>query len=430
MASSKVFSLEGKGLKLDTAADIEPHIKELVDNPDVEEVRFQGNTLGVEASEALAKVLETKKKLQTANLADIFTSRLLSEIPPALDALLKALLTLPSLHTINLSDNAFGLNTQAPLVSFLSAHVPLRHLILNNNGLGPAAGTLVANALSELAEKKAAARKEGGDGSNDVPDLETVICGRNRLENGSMAAWAKAFAAHTGVREVKMVQNGIRQEGITLLLKEGLRHAAGLRTLDLQDNTFTAMGARALSDVVGGWTELVELGIGDSLLSARGGVMLATALGEGKNQALEVLRLQFNDIDAKGVKGVADALEKMPKLRRVELNGNKFSEEDVAVDRLREVLSERKENSGEDADAADEDYWGLDELDELEDEDEDEEEDVVDEEEGEEEEDADVDKKAEKGLERVEQAEDEKVALENDKEVDQLADLLDKTDLK
>lgn len=158
--------------------------------------------------------------------------------------------------------------------------------------------------------------------------------------------------------------------------------------------------------------------------------MLATALGEGKNQALEVLRLQFNDIDAKGVKGVADALEKMPKLRRVELNGNKFSEEDVAVDRLREVLSERKENGGEDADAADEDYWGLDELDELEDEDEDEEEDVVDEEEGEEEEDADVDKKAEKELERVEQAEDEKVALENDKEVDQLADLLDKTDLK
>ncbi|KAJ9646573.1 Ran GAP Rna1 [Coniosporium tulheliwenetii] len=381
MASSKVFSLEGKGLKLDTAADIEPHIKELVDNPDVEEVRFQGNTLGVEASEALAKVLETKKKLQPSSPS--------------------------SLHTINLSDNAFGLNTQAPLVSFLSAHVPLRHLILNNNGLGPAAGTLVANALSELAEKKAAARKEGGDGSNDVPDLETVICGRNRLENGSMAAWAKAFAAHTGVREVKMVQNGIRQEGITLLLKEGLRHAAGLRTLDLQDNTFTAMGARAL-----------------------GGVMLATALGEGKNQALEVLRLQFNDIDAKGVKGVADALEKMPKLRRVELNGNKFSEEDVAVDRLREVLSERKENGGEDADAADEDYWGLDELDELEDEDEDEEEDVVDEEEGEEEEDADVDKKAEKELERVEQAEDEKVALENDKEVDQLADLLDKTDLK
>lgn len=64
MAGSKVFSLEGKGLKLTAAEDIEPHIKELKDNPDVEEVHFLGNTLGIRASEALAKVLETKKKLQ------------------------------------------------------------------------------------------------------------------------------------------------------------------------------------------------------------------------------------------------------------------------------------------------------------------------------------------------------------------------------
>lgn len=62
--SSKVFTLEGKSLKLDTAADIEPHLKELVESSDVEEARFQGNTLGVEACEALAKVLETKKTLQ------------------------------------------------------------------------------------------------------------------------------------------------------------------------------------------------------------------------------------------------------------------------------------------------------------------------------------------------------------------------------
>ena len=64
MASNKIFSLEGKGLKLDTAQDIEPHIKDLKGNNDVEEVRLLGNTLGIGASEALAKVLETKKKLQ------------------------------------------------------------------------------------------------------------------------------------------------------------------------------------------------------------------------------------------------------------------------------------------------------------------------------------------------------------------------------
>ena len=104
------------------------------------------------------------------------------------------------MHTVDLSDNAFGLNTVAPLVDFLSQHTPLRYLYLNNNGLGPAAGVLVADALTALAAKKEAARKEG----KHVPDLELVICGRNRLENGSMAAWAKAYAANTGVKTIKM----------------------------------------------------------------------------------------------------------------------------------------------------------------------------------------------------------------------------------
>ena len=64
MSTAKVFSLEGKGLRLDTAADIEPHIEALRDNDSVEEIRLGGNTLGIEACEALAKVLETKKTLQ------------------------------------------------------------------------------------------------------------------------------------------------------------------------------------------------------------------------------------------------------------------------------------------------------------------------------------------------------------------------------
>ncbi|ORY08873.1 hypothetical protein BCR34DRAFT_603289 [Clohesyomyces aquaticus] len=426
MSASKIFSLEGKGLKLDTAADIEPHIQALKENPDVEEIRLLGNTLGIGASEALAKVLESKKKLQVANLADIFTSRLLSEIPPALHSLLTAFLALPNLHTVNLSDNAFGLNTQAPLVDFLSQHVPLRHLILNNNGLGPAAGVLVADALTALAEKKSAAKKAG----QTVPDLETVICGRNRLENGSMAAWAKAYAAHAHVREIKMVQNGIRQEGITHLLTHGLATASQLRVLDLQDNTFTAMGAKALSNVVGGWTELQELGVGDCLLGRRGGVALATALGKGKNAKLEILRLQYNDINAAGVKGLAEAHEKLPALRRVELNGNKFDEEDEGIQKLREALEARKEAAdgvGED----DEEYWGLDDLDELEEEsDEEEEEEEAAKASDEEEEGVEAEEKAARDIIATQDAEEENVAQEKDKKVDDLADVLAKTEIK
>jgi hypothetical protein len=65
-ANTRVFSLEGKGLKLDTASDVEAHIKPLREMEDVEEVRLLGNTLGVEACKVLGEVLETKKSLQVS----------------------------------------------------------------------------------------------------------------------------------------------------------------------------------------------------------------------------------------------------------------------------------------------------------------------------------------------------------------------------
>lgn len=408
MATPEIFSLEGKGLKLDTKEDVEAHIQPLKVMDDVVEVRLLGNTLGVEASAALAEVLQTKKTLQIANLADIFTGRLLNEIPQALSSLLTAFLTLPKLHTVNLNDNAFGLNTQAPLVAFLSSHVPLQHLILNNNGLGPHAGILIADALSTLHEKKEAARKEG----TEVPYLETVICGRNRLENGSMTAWAKAFSLHTGVKEVKMVQNGIRQEGISHLLTDGLRHARGIKVLDLQDNTFTILGSRALASVIPGWTQIQELGVGDSLLSAKGGVLVANSLGKGENKKLETLRLQYNDITAKGLQAFAAAAKSaLPALKKIELNGNKFSEDDQAVTDLKELLEERKEAIG--GDVVVEDDWGLDSLSDLESEDEDEDESEEEEEEAEE--------VREKLIEEAEEAQEEPVAQKQDKDVDDLA---------
>ncbi|PNP53808.1 hypothetical protein THARTR1_05932 [Trichoderma harzianum] len=418
MASSKIFSLEGKGLKLDTAQDIEPHIAALVALEDVEEVRFLGNTLGVGACERLGEVLATKKSIKSANFADLFTGRLLNEIPAGISAILTAILNHPHLTTVNLNDNAFGLNTQAPLVAFLSAHVPLQHLYLNNNGLGPHAGILVADALSELHAKKEAARKEG----KQVPDLETVICGRNRLESGSMAAWAKAYSLHNKIQEIKMVQNGIRQEGISRLLSEGLNTASQLRILDLQDNTFTIMGAEALAKVVPNWEDIRELGVGDSLLSDEGARLLAKSLLKGKNTKLETLRLQYNEIKADGVRALANATKAaLPALKRIELNGNKFTEDEDAITILQELLEERKEQYA--GDIIIEDEWGVDSLSDLEEDSE------LEEESEEEEEEEEVKEKAEKFIKDAEEAQKQPIAQRQDEDVDDLAKKLENTQL-
>ena len=305
-----------------------------------------------------------------------------------------------------------------PLRPFLSQHTPLQHLILNNNGLGPAAGTLVAEALTQLAEKKAAARKDG----KSVPDLETVVCGRNRLETGSMDAWRKTYTANNNIRSIKMVQNGIRQEGIVALIRDGLSNCTRLEVLDLQDNTFTAHGSRALADALGAgkWPELKELGVGDCLLSARGGVAVGEALQKGGSPRLEILRLQYNEIDAKGLRAVADATKlesALPALRRIELNGNKFAEDETALEELKEILDEHRTAAGVKEDEDDE-TWGIDELDDLE------------EDSDEEDEDAEEDDAEDKIIKEADAAEAEPVSQKKDNEVDELADMMNKTELK
>lgn len=300
-----------------------------------------------------------------------------------------------------------------PLVAFLREHVPLRHLILNNNGLGPHAGRLIAEALGELAGKKEEARAEG----QEVPLLETIVCGRNRLESGSMTAWAEALGRHPGVKVVKMVQNGIRPEGIATLLREGLGGCKGLEVVDLQDNTFTMVGSRALAEVVGGWGSLRELGVGDCLLSGRGCGLVFGVLGKGANKGLRVLRMGYNEADEGALKELLGAVKGggLEELRRVELNGNKFSEDDEKVTQLRELLDERREAAGEE----DGEGWGLDDLDEMEEESDEEEERAEEEEEPE--------AKTEGVLREAQVEEDAPVALEEDMEVDELADALKRT---
>jgi len=61
--STKVFSLQGKSLKLDSRSDIEPYLKG-VDPTVIEEVHLGGNTIGVEAAKALAEFLQKTTSLK------------------------------------------------------------------------------------------------------------------------------------------------------------------------------------------------------------------------------------------------------------------------------------------------------------------------------------------------------------------------------
>lgn len=291
---------------------------------------------------------------QVADFADIFTGRLISEIPQALQALCDALIDIETLVEVDLSDNAFGGRVAEPMVPFLTKNRQFSIFKLLNNGMGPSGGTVVANALLENAQATSPNQR-----------ISTVVCGRNRLENGSAPFFAKAYTAlGSSLREVRMVQNGIRMEGIAALTK-GLMACRNLEVLDLQDNTAAYSGSRAIASALKAWPHLKHLNLSDCLLRPKGALSIANALMDGKNVELESLKLQSDEVDARAVGVLADAVKvHLKKLSTVELNGNRVEAEDESMVKLREAL---EANGFEDA---------IDEIDDVEevDEEEDEEE--------------------------------------------------------
>lgn len=264
------------------------------------------------------------------DLADVFTGRLISEIPQALSELCDALQHHTSLVELDLSDNAFGGRCADAMVPFLSTNTHFSVFKLNNNGLGIFGGTVLSKALLENAKR---CKEQGKESS-----LRVIVCGRNRLENGSAPYWAEAFAAHGNLLEVRMPQNGIRMEGIKAIA-DGLSKCPTLQVLDLQDNTATKSGTRSIVKHLSTWPELRTLNLSDCLLGSVGGIALATALSTGCNKKLEVLKLQYGEFDKRTVEILATAISQhLPNLTTLELNGNRFDAEDECVETLKKAL--------------------------------------------------------------------------------------------
>lgn len=279
---------------------------------------------------------------QVADFADIFTRRTTKEIPDALEAICGALKDKQSLIEIDLSHNAFGSISIDPIARFLEGNRSLQIMKLDNNGLGPVAGTKIAKAL--LASAKLS--KAEGKPSN----LRIVYCGRNRLQDEAQEGrfkalkeeregleaklealklrdteseeikliekklasrpcadwWADAFEAHGTLVDVRMPQNGIGMKGITSLAL-GLAKCPGLQYLDLQDNAFTAVDAtteekasarNAWDLALPSWPELRVLNVASCVLSSNGEVPdILHILVKGSNPKLHTLQLQTNDLE-------------------------------------------------------------------------------------------------------------------------------------
>ena len=157
------------------------------------------------------------------------------------------------------------------------------------------------------------------------------------------------------------------------------------------------------------WPKLHTLNLSDCLLRPKGGVSLMTTLASGSNPLLRSLKLQSNELDHRAIALLATTITThLEHLVDLELNGNRGEPDDDCYEQVRAALLARGHE-----DALDE----LDELEEAEDDDEDDEDEDAAEEE--EEEESEVVKKDD-------EEEAKEPARNEEKESDELADLLGK----
>uniref|UniRef100_S4PN05 Ran GTPase-activating protein n=1 Tax=Pararge aegeria TaxID=116150 RepID=S4PN05_9NEOP len=306
-ASGVDFS--GRSLKLDTEKDAQPIIDAINACPDLQYLTLTGNTLGVEAAQAISKALTRHPELKTASFSDMFTGRMKTEIPPALSALGDGMIEAGArLKVLDLSDNAFGPIGVEGLAKLLQSDVcsQLQELHLNNNGLGITGGRLLARALSASPRH-----------------LRVFVAGRNRLENEGAKALANVFQSMGSLEEVSMPQNGIYHSGITAL-SEAFKENPGLSCLNLNDNTMGPTGAAAIATALPRLKKLKSINFGDCLLKSAGAKALAKSLKD--SVLLESLDLSHNEIGREACMEVVDALTSLPdssdRLTRVVLAGN------------------------------------------------------------------------------------------------------------
>ncbi|CAK9797559.1 Ran GTPase-activating protein 1 [Anthophora quadrimaculata] len=333
-------SFAKKSLKLDSEEDALEIVKAIRSCKNLEYLDLEGNTLGPLAAKAVAQALEENGTLlKRALWKDMFTGRVKSEIPKALEYLGSALCTAGTqLYELDLSDNAFGPIGIQGLANFLtsSSCYTLRVLRLNNNGLGISGGKMLAKALLDCYDN---CHKAGAP----PLALKVFVAGRNRLENEGARALASVFQKLTSLEEVVMPQNGIYHQGITALA-DGLSSNPGLRILNLNDNIVGFKGARAIAKALPNFQHLEQLNLGDCLLKTQGSLILAEALKtEGSYPSLTELNLSYNEIRMKGAEPIALAMADKKQLLTLQLNGNAFGKEGRQILRDSLIVSEKIE---------------------------------------------------------------------------------------
>lgn len=313
-------SWAGKALRFDSAEDVGELCAALAAAKDAERVVLSGNTFSVDAAAAVAEQLQELSELRELDMADMFTTRLKTEVPLALQHLRAAVEGHSQLARVDCSDNALGAPGVEALVGLLHSTPSLRTLALNNCGVGTAGAQVLTNALTEL--------------TGDRVHADAFLLARNRLKDDGAVVLAAGLEHVPRLRMLQLNGNSIGAEGAAAVCK-ALAGKTCLQALDMNDNNFKDEGVTALLASMPDWSALHSLNLGDCMLDGRVAEVLATLADSCP--LLEELDLSYDDIGEDEEALLVELVKKLPNLRLLNVNGNCLKPDTVTA--IKEALA-------------------------------------------------------------------------------------------
>jgi len=346
-----------KGFKYHSVDDCKDLIVELNSFTNLEILELSGASFGLDACKLISDNLSPHSNIKIANFADMFTGKKSDEIPFAVKHLMDALKD-KQVSSLDWSDNAFGPNGVRGFIDYMVGNQVCTHLNINNTGLGPEGGQLVANGLLGFT------LEQWDNPKPETPHVPAAHCklvslksGRGRLEDPGCIALSAAFEKMTTLKVLYLPQSGITPKGM-LVLAKALRHNLDLEELNLYDNNIGPKGAPEMFETIKLLKKLKVLNLGDCMLTKKEVAVLVDILKTVNT--LEELDLSYDGVNDAIAKGIVQVIENNPNLAKLNLNGNCLTDKGInavknALEKIQhgEALMTLSDNESEEEDSED-----------------------------------------------------------------------------
>ncbi|GBG93245.1 hypothetical protein CBR_g61650 [Chara braunii] len=274
-------------------------------------VDLSSNGIGADGFKALAFALSENDFLEHLNVSG---NRAADD--GAME-LAKALEKHRAIQHVDMSSNNIGNDGAIALAEVLKKSTSITTLELNNNEIDYDGFVAIAGALAVNTS------------------LRALHLNGNYAGSLGAAALAKGLAENKSLKELHLNGNSISDEGIRVLVTEGLAsHKGKITTIDLGNNSIGSKGAHYIASFLRKSKSLLWLNLYMNDIGDKGAERMGDALK--KNKSLTTLDLGGNNIHAQGMGHIAEAFKENKTLTTLELGYNPIGPDGAKV--LSDVL--------------------------------------------------------------------------------------------